>query len=111
MKLPTPDDMGCAPIWEIYIVAQAVQASLGLIPKHAHAIGVEVAGTNVHLLVQLTEASMDDLDDIDEIVSELQILVGDHVTVQAAYEVRQDLLFSPTNDLYWIFLARAERED
>lgn len=46
VSLPTPEDPGRSPVWENYVVAQATQASLGLLPRSALAVGVSVAGTS-----------------------------------------------------------------
>ncbi len=106
MSLPTPEDLGRAPAWENYIVAQAVQASLGLIPEHTLALGVEVAGADVRLRFQLTEAAEEDVADGDDIVSELEALVGPAVHVERVYEVRDERAVTPSNGTRWIFLAR-----
>jgi hypothetical protein len=106
VHLPSPDDPGLAPVWDNYIVAQAVQASLGLIPKHAVAIGVAVAGTEVRLCFQLTEVTSDDLADMGDIASELETLVGEEVQVELAHEMRSAPDVSPLTGVRWIFIAR-----
>ncbi|WP_157181454.1 hypothetical protein [Actinopolymorpha alba] len=107
MSLPTPEDPRRAPVWENYIVAQAVQASLGLIPQHALAVGVEVAGKDVRLRFQLSEVTEDDVTDMDDIVSELEALVGSDVHVEQTHEVRDERAISPSKGgVRWIFLAR-----
>lgn len=106
MSLPTPDDLGRSPAWENYVVAQAVQASLGLIPEHTLALGVEVAGTDVRLRFQLAEAAEDDVADVDDIVSELESLVGPGVQVEGIYEVRTERRVTSSGEIRWIFLAR-----
>jgi hypothetical protein len=42
VQFPSPEDPERAPVWENYVVAQAAQAALRLIPAYAHAIGVAV---------------------------------------------------------------------
>lgn len=106
MSLPTPEDPGRSPVWENYVVAQTVQASLGLLPRNALAVGVSVTGTIVHLRFQLAELSEADAADIDDIVSELEVLMGDDVHVDKTYEVRQEPEISPHDNVRWIFLAR-----
>jgi hypothetical protein len=107
MRYPTPEDPGRSPVWENYIVAQAVQASLGQIPEHALAVSVEVAGARVRLRFQLSEATEDDVADMDDIVSELEGLVGPDVHVDRIHEVRpQREIISPSEGVIWIFLAR-----
>lgn len=106
MSLPTPEDPGRSPVWENYVVAQAVQASLGQIPAHALAVGVAVAGSRVRLRFQLSEATEDDMADMDDIVSELEALVGNDVHVDRIHEVRPEREISPSDGVRWIFLAR-----
>lgn len=106
MTLPSPDDMSRAPVWENYVVAQAVQASLGLIPGSAHAIGVRVSGTTVHLVMQLSRLTDEDEVDIDDIVTELELLLGDAVRVVRHHEIRQHRHIAPDDGVRWIFLAR-----
>jgi hypothetical protein len=50
LKLPTPDDPAEAPVWDNYVLAQVVQASLGLIPRTALAFGVAMQGADVRLV-------------------------------------------------------------
>ncbi|MGH7480788.1 MAG: hypothetical protein ACRELV_01430, partial [Longimicrobiales bacterium] len=76
--------------------AQAVQASLGQIPTHALAVGVEVMGSRVRLRFQLSEATKDDIVDMDDIVSELEALVGNDVHVDKIHEVRPEREISPS---------------
>jgi hypothetical protein len=109
MSLPTPEDPGRSPVWENYIVAQTVQASLGLLPTNALAVGVRVAGTDVQLCFQLSAFTEDDAVDIEDILSEMEALVGNHVHVDKTYEVRDDPAISPHDDVRWIFLARQSR--
>ena len=104
--MPTPEDPKQAPVWENYIVAQAAQASLGLIPEHALAVGVSVDQLNVQLRFQLSEISEIDQTDIDDIVSELQILVGGDVCVDAVHQVMPNFIISPFERVRWFFLAR-----
>jgi hypothetical protein len=104
--MPTPDDPRGAPVWDNYVVAQVVQASLGLIPEHALAVGVEVTGNEVCLRFQLTQAEEEDLAYIDDIVSEFEALVGDEVLVDRSYEIRSERRISPHDGICWVFLAR-----
>jgi hypothetical protein len=106
MSLPTPSDPRSAPTWDNYVVAQAVQASLGLIPEHALAVGVEVDDTDVMLRFQLTAVTEADAQDIEDIVSQLEALVGPVVHVAKELDVRQEREISPHDGVRWIFLAR-----
>lgn len=106
MSLPTPEDPGRAPIWENYIVAQAVGASRGQIPEHTLAFGVEVNGQQLHLRFQLSEVTEEDEADISDIVSELEALVGNGVEVEVSYDVLDHRQISPTDGICWIFLSR-----
>lgn len=104
--LPSPDNPRSAPIWENYIVAQTVQSALGTIPDHALALGVDVVGTQVCLCFQLSDASDQDLVDIEDIRSGLQDLVGQDVEVRSRYEIVPQRQMSPVDGVRWVYLAR-----
>lgn len=95
-----------APAWENYVIAQTVAASRGQIPEHALAFGVEVDGPRLRLRFQLSELTDEDRADIDDIVSELEGLVGNDVEVESSYEVLDQREILPTDGVCWIFLAR-----
>ena len=111
MIFPSPEDPGRAPVWENYVIAQAVQASLGLIPRHALAMGVEVHGREVRLHSQLSELAAGDAEDLADIVDELGHLLGDDVSVRATHELRDRRAISPHDGIQWIYLARFEHEE
>jgi hypothetical protein len=111
MKLPTPDDPVEAPVWDNYVVAQAVQASLGLIPRTALAFGVAVQGADVRLVFQLSELREQDKNDMHEIWHQLETLVGDAVNVDLRHEVRQLRHVSPLDGVRWVFLARTPDDE
>lgn len=106
MSLPSPENLGRAPAWENYVIAQTVAASRGQIPEHALAFGVEVDGASLRLRFQLSEVTEEDRADMDDIVSELEGLVGNDVEVGSSYEVLKEREVSPTDDVCWVFLAR-----
>ncbi|QOK24206.1 hypothetical protein IGS73_07560 [Janibacter indicus] len=106
MSLPTPENLGQAPVWENYVIAQAVAASRGQIPEHALAFGVEVDGSSLRLRFQLSQITEEDRADMDDIVSELEGLVGKDVEMEFSYEVLEQRETSPTDGVWWIFLAR-----
>ena len=105
MTLPSPDDLSRVPVWENYTVAQATQASLRLIPRHALAYGVETSGTSLRLRFQLSEITESDEADISDIVNELEALVGDDIEVTYSCETMDRYQISPTDGVHWIFLA------
>lgn len=106
MRFPSPDDLHNAPTWNNYVVAQAVQASLGLIPHTALAVGVRVNGFDVRLQFQLSEMDAAAAEDIEDIRIDLNLLLGDAVQVEATHELRAERLVSPRDGVRWIFLAR-----
>lgn len=87
------------------MVAQAVQASLGTIPQHALAVGVQVAGAQLRF--QLSSLTEEDEVDMDDIKSELEALVGNAVEVDRMHEVRSQRVVDPADGVCWIFLARS----
>ncbi len=106
MRLPAPDDMGDAPVWENYVIAQAAHASLSLIPPNALALGVEVHGLDVTLRCQLRVLSQQDEADLDDIVGELEVLLGSQANVTRSQEIRDVPQVTPTDGIGWIFIAR-----
>ena len=106
MKFPTPFDNADAPVWDNYILAQAVQASLGLIPLHAHAIGLRIAGPKVEIHFQLSQVTEQDELDMDDITSEMEDLVGEDVEVMRVYEVREAPALSPKEGMRWVYRRR-----
>lgn len=106
MSMPSPEDLERAPVWENYVIAQAVQASRGQIPQHALAFGVEVAGRHLRLVFQLADVTEDDEVDMSDIVSEFEALVGDAIKVDSSYEVCADRRIAPSDGVSWIYLAR-----
>lgn len=106
MDFPTPDDPKRAPVWENYVIAQAAQAALGLIPEHVHALGVEVEGLRVVLVLQADAASPAAVEDVTDIVSELEALLGPGVAVSHRFDIRAERLLSPYDGVAWFFAAR-----
>ena len=108
VMLPSPGNPRSAPIWENYVVAQTVQASLGLIPAHALAVGVEVDGAKVRLRFQLARISEPDLQDMMDIHDGLQDLVGESVEVSLRHDVMAQRAISPIDRVCWVYLARQD---
>jgi hypothetical protein len=106
MTLPTPEDPGRGPVWDNYVVAQATGAALGLIPRNALALGVEVDGWEVTLRCQLRVLTDEDEDELRAIASELEILIGGRIHVGCAQEVRAEPSISPHDGICWIYVAR-----
>ncbi|MDC7122693.1 hypothetical protein OMK64_14235 [Cellulomonas fimi] len=107
MTFPTPDDPGLAPVWENYVVAQVVQASLGVIPEHALAVAVAVDGLQVELRFWLSELTQADREDVDDIVDELSVLVGDAVEIGTVVHITPDFIMpTPVPGVQWTFLER-----
>lgn len=108
MRIPSPDGMGLAPSWDNYVVAQTVQASLGLIPRDALAVGVEVEGTHIRIHFQLSDSTDESPEDVGDIVEDLKVLMGDAARVEAVQEVLDVRRISPRDRVRWIFLARLD---
>lgn len=110
MRMPTPEDLSNVPLWETYIIAQTVSATRGQIPKHAHAVAVEIHGMKIKLLFQLAKVTEEDRTNMEDILSELEAYVGQDVEVESAYEVLKERQISPDgmDGVWWVFLARAD---
>lgn len=107
MQFPAPDDPKQAPVWENYVVAQAAKASLRIIPAYAYAVGVEVEGTRVILVVQAPEGSAAAYEDIEDMLSDLEALLGPDVQVSARVDVTDACNLSPDDGVMWFFACRA----
>ncbi|AXE37793.1 hypothetical protein [Acidipropionibacterium virtanenii] len=108
MTLPTPEDPARAPIWENYATAQTSQASLGLIPDHAYAVGVEVNGRHLRLRFQLSRLTEEDEEDMRDIVSELEALVAQEIYVDYSYEFTDRPRLDPHDGVSWIYATKAK---
>jgi hypothetical protein len=103
---PTPEDLGDAPAWDNYVVAQVVQATLGLIPRGAVAVGVEVEKRRVRLHFHLSQVSEEDLADIKDVVEDLDALLGGVARLEVVRVIRERRDISSEPDVRWIYLAR-----
>jgi hypothetical protein len=106
MTLPTPEDPANAAVWENYVISQVTQASLGIIPRNAMALGVEVRGYAVTLRCQLRVIGDEDEADLDDIVSDLEALVGDKIHVSRSYEICSEPKISPHDGVCWTYVVR-----
>jgi hypothetical protein len=109
--MPRPDDLGRAPLWELYVNRQAVQASLGRIPDHTLAFGVVVGGLRAQLRFQLTELTATNQTDIDDIVDDFDMLTGFILEVTPEVEVREQRQLSSSGPfVWWLYTARVPDE-
>lgn len=106
MTLPTPENPANAPIWDNYATAQTSQASLGLIPEHAYAVGVEINGRHLRLRFQLSHLTEAGEEDMSDILSELEALVGQEILVDSSYEITTYPKVDPHDGVRWVYLAR-----
>lgn len=88
VTFPTPEDPQRAPVWDNYVVAQASASALGLIPSHVYALGVEVSGTHVTLVVQVPIGAPETDEDIDDIIGELEVNLGPDVVLSKRVDLR-----------------------
>jgi hypothetical protein len=94
--------------WQNYVVAQLSQAALGLIPRHAVAMGVEPHSDEIVIHFQLTEVDARDTEDMDDIVGELGDLLGDVVDIRTVHTLRSHPLLSPHDGVRWVYRGRTE---
>ena len=107
MGFPTPNDPRRAPVWENYVIAQAARASLRSIPADAHALGVEVLGHQVVLVLQVPAGSPTAEQDMTDIVSELEASLGPEVAVSHRFDLKDECRLSPDDGVAWFFAKRA----
>jgi hypothetical protein len=108
VQFPTPQDPGRAPVWDNYVTAQAAAASLGLIPTYAHAVGVEVRGLDVQLVIQQAPDAPESDEDVDEILGDLETLLGPDVSVSTRLDIRPERRLRPDDGVRWFYAARVE---
>jgi hypothetical protein len=88
MTMPTPGNMNRAPAWDNYLVAQAVQASLGLIPRSALGIYITIS----------------DEADMADIVDNFTMLIGFVVPCTSNYRILQERELAPKGArVRWLF--------
>ena len=86
------------------MVAQTVQACLGLIPSGTHALGVSIDGPAVNLILQIREWCEEAAADWADIVEQLQDLLGPEVAVSSTVETRDaPRLGSPDPNTRWVY--------
>ncbi|WP_193614932.1 hypothetical protein [Nocardioides lijunqiniae] len=107
MHFPTPDDPKQSAVWENYVIAQAAQASLRLIPSDAYALGVTVRESRVTVVLQASSDSPTAQQDMTDIVSELEALLGPDVAVSHRVVVKEKGRLSPHDEVAWFFASRA----
>ncbi len=107
MSVPTPENPGSAWIcWVNFVVANCAMAALGIIPEHTLAYGVEVDGSDISLIFQLSEFSTSAQEDMEDIISELEGLLGPTVDISYSYELRSHSSLTPHNSAFWIYVYR-----
>lgn len=109
MNYPKPSDMTSRD-WHNYLVAQLVGASLGYLPRHAVALGVEPGTEEIGVHFQLTEVDEQDEEDMDEIIGEFSTLLGDVVDIRTVIDVRPQAHTDPLGPVRWIYRVRVEGE-
>lgn len=105
MNFPKPTDLSALE-WENYVIAQLVQAMLGLIPRHALAIGIAIHQDEVEIQFQLASADQRDSADIRDITDQLETLLGEVVEVRSTETVRVHPEISPLVGISWVYRAR-----
>lgn len=110
MTWASPEDPGQAPVWENYVVAQASEAALGLIPLSTLALCVRVRHSQIELRFYLTAVSQTDLEDIDDITDNMETLLGPAVQVSSTWEIRSDRseLHLPRDGIRCVFMSRVD---
>jgi hypothetical protein len=104
----TPTPPASAPAWDNFVVSLANAAILGIVPTNALAVGVKIDGLNVQFVFQLSQITDEDAEDMDDIVSEMEVLADPGLIISKTFEVRADRAISPHDGVRWIFLSRVE---
>ena len=106
MKFPSPDDIAQAPVWENYVSAQLAQASLGLLPESLLALGADIDGPTIAVRAILSTESDEDRGDLDDIVDEFGMLLGEDVSLSLSKQIVGTVSPSVGGDTWWTFRAR-----
>lgn len=107
MNFPEPNSMSDRD-WNNYLVAQLSAAALGLIPRHAVAVGVEPHAEEIIVHFQLSEIDQRDAEDMYDIVDELGDLLGGVVDIRTVHTLRSKPLLAPRDGVRWVYRARTE---
>ncbi len=105
-ELANARGLGRVPVWENHVIAQTPATSRGQTAERALALGLQWLDPALQFRSQLSHATEGDESDMNDIVNEIQTLVGDHVEVMCSCEVGEPRQISPTDGVCWIFLAR-----
>ncbi len=108
-QMPTPTDPATAPVWENYVVAQATQAALRLIPAHAVALGVVVDGYDITLVCKMMDETAQDRDDLADVADYLTDLVSQPARVQVLVQPSPEPALNPSDGVRWFWAARTDR--
>lgn len=103
-RWPSLEDSAQAPVWENYVVAQAAQAALRLVPVNAAWLGVRVDAWRITLTGCIPDATPQDLDDLADIAEELSALLGQNARV--ATSLVDELTLHPNTGVRYFFAAR-----
>ena len=107
MMEPTPSDLSQAPNWQNYVVAQAVAASLGQLSVNTLGYGVKTEEASVTLRFQMRQVDEQDRENISDIASELEALLGAKITVVTEIFQGTEFHIAPARpDERWIYLAQ-----
>jgi hypothetical protein len=110
MILPAPQDPGYVPVWECYVAAQAVRASLGLIWDNVDTLFGRVEDGDVVLCFGLRCCpEAEDEAAMDRIVGALGGLLGEGVRVLRVWSV--GLEFASPGSQFAVFAANVPVSD
>lgn len=106
VKYLTPESAGSFWHWENYVIAQAVTASTGQIPRHALALGLQVSKSRITLVLQVSNRDEEAELDLDDIAGDLSALINGEVEVCTKTLVRSAPQISPRDGVFWIYIVR-----
>jgi hypothetical protein len=101
----TAEEVDRVPFWENYLVRQAIQASLGTIPRHALAVGLAIHDREVVFHFQLPYVSEEDEEDMKELLDNFETIVEQDVHTSRQIDIREERRLSQS--VAWIFLSHS----
>ena len=97
------DEIQRVPFWENYLVCQAIQASLGTIPRHSTAVGLAIEDQDVVFHFQLSYVSDEDEEDMKDLLDKFETIVEKDVHVSRLIDIREERRLLPS--VAWIYLS------
>jgi hypothetical protein len=92
--------------WESYVGAMVADSALGQIPKNVIAFGVKMREYDVDILCLLSKETEDDTEDLEDILAEAWMDLGNDMNITCRSVVCSETEVSLPSDVFWIYITR-----